>query len=95
MQQKQADQQQQRQQQQVDQQIQQQLQLQQDFMTALGNRLLAAPAPAPVVVPAHAPAVPVAAVRVVLDPEVKFSGCVTESVPDWLQLVKRKALAEN
>jgi hypothetical protein len=73
----------------------QQQQQQQDFMAALANRLLASPAPAPVVVPAHAPAVPVAAVRVVLDPEVKFSGCVTESVPDWLQLVKRKALAEN
>ena len=77
------------------QQLQQQLQLQQDVMTALANRLLAAPAPAPVVVPAPAPAVPVAPVRAVLDPEVKFSGCVTESVPDWLQLVNRKALAEN
>ena len=77
------------------QQLQQQLQLQQDVMTALANRLLAAPAPAPVVVPAPAPAVPVAPVRAVLDPEVKFSGCVTESVTDWLQLVNRKALAEN
>ena len=77
------------------QQLQQQLQLQQDFMTALANRLLAAPAPAPVVVPALAPTVPVAAVRAVLDPEVKFSGCVSESLYDWLQLVNRKALAEN
>ena len=56
---------------------------------------MTAPAPAPVVVPAPVPAVPVAAVRAVLDPEVKFSGCVSESLYDWLQLVNRKALAEN
>lgn len=64
-------------------------------MTALANRLLAAPAPAQVVVPALALAVPVAAVRAALDLEVKFSGCVTESLSDWLQLVNRKALLEN
>jgi hypothetical protein len=57
-------------------------------MTALANRLLTVLAPAPVVVPAPAPAVPVAAVRAVLDPEVKFSGCVHSGV----FLLKKKYL---
>lgn len=74
---------------------QQQQQQQQDVLTALAARLLAAPAPAP-----PPPAVPAAnaapaPVRVVLDPDVRYSGSNGESVNDWLQLVNRKALAEN
>ncbi len=64
-------------------------------MAALAYRLLAFPAPAPVVVPAPVPAVPVAAIHAVLNQKVKFLGCVTEYLSDWLQLVNRKALAEN
>ncbi|KAI9555914.1 enzymatic polyprotein [Daphnia sinensis] len=68
---------------------------QQHVLTALAARLLAAPAPAP-----PPPAVPAAnaapaPVRVVLDPDVRYSGSNEESVNDWLQLVNRKALAEN
>lgn len=71
---------------------QQQIQQQQDLLTALTNRLLAAPPAIPVVAPVPAQAV---AIRVTLDTDVKYSGSTDESIQDWLQLVNRKALAEN
>lgn len=75
---------------------QQQFQHQQDLLTALKNRLLAPPAIAPAIVPAVVPAIaPVAAVRVVLDSEVKYSGSVGDTFQEWRQAVNRKALAEN
>ncbi|KAK4024894.1 hypothetical protein OUZ56_010389 [Daphnia magna] len=62
-----------------------------DLLTALTNRLLAVPAPIlPVVQP-----VPAVAVRAVLDADIKFNGFSNECLQDWLQLVNRKALAEN
>lgn len=75
---------------------QQQFQQQPDLLTALTNRFLAPPAMAPAIVPAVAPAIaPVAAVRVILDEEVKYSGSVAESFQEWRQAVNRKALANN
>ncbi|KZS05614.1 Uncharacterized protein APZ42_031149 [Daphnia magna] len=71
---------------------QQQIQQQQDLLTNLANRLLAAPAAIPVVAPVPAQAV---AIRATLDTDVKYSGSTDESIQDWLQLVNRKALAEN
>ncbi|KZS21143.1 Uncharacterized protein APZ42_012000, partial [Daphnia magna] len=70
---------------------QQQMQQHQNLLTALTNRLLAVPAPGPPVVPP----VPTVVVRAVLDVDVKYSGSTGESIQDWLQMVNRKALAEN
>ncbi|XP_045023368.1 uncharacterized protein LOC123467561 [Daphnia magna] len=70
---------------------QQQMRQQQDVLTALANRLLAAPVVAAPVNPVPAPAV---AIRTTLDSDVKYSGSKDESLQDWLQLVNRKALAE-
>lgn len=71
---------------------QQQMRQQQDVLTALANRLLAAPVVAAPVNPVPAPAV---AIRTTLDSDVKYSGSKDESLQDWLQLVNRKALAEG
>lgn len=79
----------------ANQQQQHQQQEQQTILADLAARLLPAfvPAPLPPVAPGtnvvHAPA------RVLLDPEARYSGSTGESVNAWLQLVNRKALAEN
>ncbi|KAK4030888.1 hypothetical protein OUZ56_024274 [Daphnia magna] len=71
---------------------QQQIQQQQDLLTALANRLLAAPAAIPVVASVPSQAV---AIRATLDTDMKYSGSTDDLIQDWLQLVNRKALAEN
>ncbi|KZR98241.1 Uncharacterized protein APZ42_006434, partial [Daphnia magna] len=60
---------------------QQQMRQQQDVLTALANRLLAAPVVAAPVNPVPAPAV---AIRTTLDSDVKYSGSKDESLQDWL-----------
>ncbi|XP_032779651.2 uncharacterized protein LOC116918142 [Daphnia magna] len=71
---------------------QQQMQQQQDVLTALANRLLAAPAAAVPVVAAPAPA---AIIRTTLDSDIRYAGSDNESLQGWLQLINRKALAEG
>lgn len=71
---------------------QQQIQQQQDLLTALANRILAVPVVGPPAAPVPPPA---AIIRATLDTDVKFSGATEEILQDWLQLVNRKALAEN
>ncbi|KAI9550771.1 hypothetical protein GHT06_004558 [Daphnia sinensis] len=71
---------------------QQQIQQQQDLLTALTNRILAVPVVGPPAAPVPPPA---AIIRATLDTDVKFSGATEEMLQDWLQLVNRKALAEN
>ncbi|KZS20857.1 Uncharacterized protein APZ42_012348 [Daphnia magna] len=73
-------------------QMQQQMQQQQDVLTALANRLLAAPAAAVPVVAAPAPA---AIIRTTLDSDIRYAGSDNESLQGWLQLINRKALAEG
>ncbi|XP_045033422.1 uncharacterized protein LOC116936235 [Daphnia magna] len=77
------------------QQQQQQQQQQRTVLPSLAARLLAAPVPAPL--PPAAPGTNVvhSPARVLVDPEERYSGSTGESVNDWLQLVNRKALAEN
>lgn len=61
---------------------QQQFQTQQDVLTALTNRLLAAPA-----VAAPANPIPAPTIRTTLDPDIKYSGSNDESLRNWLQLI--------
>ncbi|KZS06632.1 Uncharacterized protein APZ42_029854 [Daphnia magna] len=69
---------------------QQQFQTQQDVLTALTNRLLAAPA-----VAAPANPIPAPTIRTTLDPDIKYSGSNDESLRNWLQLINRKAPTEG
>lgn len=71
---------------------QQQMLQQQDVLMTLANRLLTLPATAMPIISAPALAT---IIRTTLDSDIKYAGLNGESLQDWWQLIKRRALAEG